>query len=128
MSTLRVYLVEDHPIVLESLTELFAYEEGFEVAGSATTADDAFDALATANADVVVTDISLPGMSGLDLCRALCTRTPDINVLIVSGHQDRIYSEQARTAGARGFVTKTAIATELVPALRLIASGGSTFA
>lgn len=124
----RVFIVEDHPIVRESLEELFAFEPAFECVGTAGSADAALEALEGSNAGLVVTDISLPGMSGLELTRTLRQRFPDLRVLVVSGHQDRLYAEQARDAGAHGFVTKTALVTDLVPALERIAAGATAFA
>ncbi len=128
MPLYRVFIVEDHPIVLESLVELFEFEDGFETAGTAASAEEALDAFATSGAHLLVTDISLPGMSGLEMTRELCRRNPDVRVLVLSGHQGNIYSVQAREAGACGFVTKTAIVTDLIPALTRIAEGGHAFA
>jgi DNA-binding NarL/FixJ family response regulator len=123
----RVFIVEDHPIVRESLEELFAFESEFECVGSAESALDALEALAGTEADLIVTDISLPGPSGLDLTRTLREQYPHLRVLVVSGHQDRIYAEQAREAGAHGFVTKTALVSDLIPALQGIARGVTAF-
>jgi two-component system invasion response regulator UvrY len=128
MTPRRVFIVEDHPIVLESLVELFEFEDGFETVGTAVSGEEALDAFADTGAELLVTDISLPGMSGLEMTRELCRRDPTTRVLVVSGHQDRIYADQAREAGACGFVTKTAIVTDLIPALERIAAGEQVFA
>ncbi len=124
---LRLFLVEDHAIVLESLLDLFEFEDDFKVVGSAQSAGDALDQIDGDDVDVVVTDLSLPGMSGVDLTRELMQRHPDIRILVLSGHQDRIYTEQAREAGARGFLTKTRIVDSLVPALRTVGKGDTVF-
>ncbi len=124
---LRIFLVEDHPVVLESLLDVFEFEDGFAAAGSATSAPEALDLIDASAIDVVVTDLSLPGMTGLDLTRELCRRHSGIRVLVLSGHQDRIYSEQAREAGAQGFLTKTRIVDDLVPTLKRIAEGETAF-
>ena len=124
---LRIFLVEDHPVVLESLLDVFEFEDDFEAVGSAMSASQALEMIDPGAVDIVVTDLSLPGMTGLELTRELCRRHSGLRVLVLSGHQDRIYSEQAREAGAQGFLTKTRIVADLIPALKSVSEGKVVF-
>ncbi len=123
----RVFLVDDHPVVREAMTELVNLYDDCEVVGEAASGQAALDALARTEADIVVADLSLPGMDGLELTRALLTRDPSTCVLIVSGHQEALYARKAREAGARGFVTKTEIVSSLLPTLQALMQGETEF-
>ena len=114
----RIFIVEDHELVLESYATLIDMQDGVEVAGSAATAEEALAALPQAAPDLVLADISLPGMSGIDLLRRLRQEGPSPPVLIITGHDDEHYERDAHAAGACGFVLKSSGPQALLTALR----------
>ncbi len=117
----RLLLVEDDEAVRETLCDLLAFEDDLEVVDAVASAEAALATLAADPAiDLLITDVSLPGMSGLDLARKITAVEPHPPVLVLSGHQGRAYTEQGRQAGASGFVTKVDVVTELVPAIHRV--------
>ena len=120
----RILLIDDHPLLRQGIAQTIDAEPDFEVAGQAGDAEEAlsiFDAVAP---DLVVTDISLPGMNGLELLKNLLTLHPDLPVLVVSRHDEELYAERAVRAGARGYVSKLAAGDQIVSALRRVLRGG----
>lgn len=120
----RILLVDDHPLLRQGIALTIEAEADLEVAGQAGDAEEAlalFDRLAP---DLVVTDISLPGMNGLELLKHLQTLAPDVPVLVLSRHDEELYAERAVRAGARGYVSKIAAGDQLVKAIRRVLRGG----
>lgn len=103
---LKLFIVEDHEVVRESYELLFATEPGLAVVGSVGSAEEALAALPGAAPDLVVIDISLPGMSGLELVAMLRRERPELRLLVVTGHDESRYAEASARAGADGFVKK----------------------
>ena len=114
----RVYLVEDHPLVREAYATVLALEPGLDVCGMAETAEDALVGLEGLDCDLVITDVRLPGMSGIDLVARLTAERPGLPTLVITGHEDDVFAERAREAGAAGFLPKRRAAAELVPTIR----------
>lgn len=102
----KVYIVEDHPDVLLTYREFLGKMDGFEICGTANSAEAALDDRQLGEADVALIDVSLPGMSGIDLVRQLSCDYPNLPCLIVSGHSEDVYAHSAYEAGARGYVMK----------------------
>lgn len=121
----RILVVDDHPVVRKGLAELFREEPDFEVCGEAGTVADALGAAQRARPDVAIVDITLGAESGLDLLARLGEMSPPVHVLVLSGHDERLYAERALRAGALGYVMKDQAADELVAAIRRVASGRS---
>ena len=120
----RILLVDDHPLLRQGIAMTLDAEPDFEVAGQASDAEEAlatFDAVAP---DLVVTDISLPGMNGLELMKNLLALHPDLPVLVVSRHDEDLYAERAVRAGARGYVSKLGAGDQIVTAVRRVLRGG----
>jgi DNA-binding NarL/FixJ family response regulator len=121
----KVYIVEDHPVMREVLTTFLEGEAGIDVCGAASTAEAALADLADARPDLLLIDVSLPGMSGLDLVRRLAgAEVPGLGCLVLSGHREEIYVDVALQAGARGYLVK-GNPLELRLALREVSAGGS---
>jgi DNA-binding NarL/FixJ family response regulator len=116
-----VFIVEDHPVMREILIE-FVDRDGFQVCGSAATGEDALKGLQQAGADVVLVDVSLPGMSGIELVRELRSIDPGRICLILSAHAGLRYIQGALEAGARGYIIK-GNPHELLDALRIVLQG-----
>jgi DNA-binding NarL/FixJ family response regulator len=103
---MRVFVVDDHPVMRESLGMFVSSIPRLEVCGVSATGADALTKLATAGADVVLIDISLPGMSGLELLREVKKRWPLLRCLMISGHDNSAYRATATAMGAEGLVSK----------------------
>jgi DNA-binding NarL/FixJ family response regulator len=101
-----IYIVEDNLLVREALVMLIEDEPDLEVCGVAGTASEALDALLGMNPDLVLTDLSLPGMSGIELIERLRILKPHQRMLMLSGRAEPTYAEQALAAGAKGYILK----------------------
>ena len=104
--TTRILVVEDHPSMREALVAYVSSLPNVEVCGTAADAEDALTELARASVDIVLIDISLPGMSGLDLLREVKARWHWIHCLILTGHDAAAYRAEAFSRGAYGYVSK----------------------
>lgn len=103
----RVFIVEDHPVVRKGYVAFIRREPDLEVCGEAASAQEALELLPTANADVAVLDVSLPGgISGIDLLRELRELYPDLPILVVSGNEEAVYGDLVISLGAWGYVMK----------------------
>lgn len=118
----RVFIVEDHPIMRQALTALVNREVDFSVCGEAVTGEVALERIATVAPDVALLDVSLPGMTGLELIEHLVERYPNLPCMMLSGHGERAYIDQALAAGAQGYVIKGDV-TEIIDGLRAVAAG-----
>ncbi len=121
---IRVFHVDDHPVVSQALKYAMAEEPDMELCGSARTTREAQKAIRTLRPDVVVVDISIPGVSGLELIRTLRQDVrPPCRVLVFSMCDESLYAERALRAGARGYVMKTEPTGVLLQAIRKVADG-----
>ena len=120
--THRIFIVEDHPLMLQVTGEFIDALPGLTVSGTAASAEDALDKLGQDDTDLVLADVSLPGMSGIDLVGALHERRPGLRCLMFSAHYEGSYVERALAAGAQGYVVK-GNPSELEDALRSVLSG-----
>lgn len=120
---IRIYLVEDHQIVREGIKSLLQPNAGFEVLGETATAENLVLELESKSPDLVITDITLPGMDGIALTRLLKKRQPSIRVLIVSMHADEKLITSSLEAGADGYLLKDFRNDELLIAIDKIMLG-----
>jgi DNA-binding NarL/FixJ family response regulator len=102
----RIFIVDDHPTLLEMLRMLLESEPGFEVCGEASSGEEALEKLDSVNADVALLDVSLPQMSGIELGAEIKARFPDLPFLMFSGHGEKSHVRKAVSVGARGYVLK----------------------
>ena len=124
---IRIMLVDDHAIVREGVRHVLAATPGLEVVGEAGDGDTALALAQECLPDVVVLDLSLPGLSGLEVTRQLRVLLPAVRILILSVHDHAEYVVGAVRAGAQGYLRKDSSPTELREALRAVASGESYF-
>ena len=124
---IRIMLVDDHAIVREGVRHVLAATPGLEVVGEAGDGDTALALAQECLPDVVVLDLSLPGLSGLEVTRQLRVLLPAVRILILSVHDHAEYVVGAVRAGANGYLRKDSSPTELREALRAVASGESYF-
>ena len=120
---LRILLVEDHETVRQGLKLLIDREADLEVIGEAGDGARALECAALDSVDVVVMDLSMPGMSGLVATRRLKEVRPDVSVVTLTRHADQTFLEELLRAGASGYVLKQSPHTELFQAIRAVASG-----
>jgi len=120
---ISVLLVDDHAVVREGYRRLLERAKGIEVAGEAASAMEAYQAFRQVEPDVVVMDISLPDVSGIEAMRRLLLRDERARVLVFSIHDEPLFADRAFKAGARGYVTKASAPDVLVDAVRAVARG-----
>lgn len=120
-------LVEDNLIFRETLVEALCKYPDLEVVGEARDGAQALELLLTCQPHVVVMDLAMPGLSGLETTELIKKSSPHVHVLIFSMHHDPIHVNQSLRAGASGFVPKTSPAEELVKAIRVVHHGSLQF-
>ena len=120
---ISVLLVDDHAVVREGYRRLLEHDDSLVVAGEAATAAEAMLLDADLRPDVVVLDIALPGVSGIEILRRIIARRPGACVLMFSMYHDGIYASRALDAGARGYLSKASAPDLLVEAVRCVAGG-----
>jgi DNA-binding NarL/FixJ family response regulator len=125
VNTIRVLLADDHTIVREGLKALINANEGLEVVGEAGDGLAAVDLTTELDPDVIVVDVSMPGMNGAQVTAKLRELRPDRKVIALTVHEDRAYLRLLLESGASGYVLKRAAASELVQAIRAVAAGGT---
>jgi DNA-binding NarL/FixJ family response regulator len=115
---IRVLIVDDEPLFIEMVQALVDVEEGIEVAGKARDGKQAVQLARTLRPDVIVMDISMPVLGGLDATREIYEHDPTASVLILTGGSNIAEIDEARKAGAAGYLTKDRIARDLVAEIR----------
>ncbi|KIL99442.1 DNA-binding response regulator LuxR family [Paramagnetospirillum magnetotacticum MS-1] len=123
--TIHVMLADDHRMFREALRVPLEAESDLEIVAETSTGSDTLAALENVRPDVLVLDIALPDINGIEVARAALKRHPGLQVVALSGFADRIYIEEMLKAGAHGYVVKSAGADELVSAIRAVAAGRS---
>ena len=121
---IRVLLADDHKIVRDGLKRILASQGDMQVAGEASGGDETLALVRANDYDVAVLDMSMPGLSGLDLIKRLKIEKPKLRILVLSMHGEQQYAARALKAGASGYLNKDSAAEQLVGALRKIAGGG----
>ena len=122
-STIRLLVVDDHPVFRLGMVALLTSIEGFDVVGEAATVDEAVDAAALQRPDVIVMDLHLGAGSGIDATRRILDAQPDVGVLAVTMMDDDDSVFAAMRAGARGYLLKGAAADDIERAVRAVANG-----
>lgn len=121
--TIRVLLADDHAMVREGLAALVAGEPDIEVVGQCGNGLEVLPRVTEFDPDVVVLDITMPGLNGLDLCRDLTRREDGLGILILTMHNDEGFVAQALESGATGYLLKESASDQLGPAIRRVAAG-----
>ena len=122
---IRVLLADDHDILRQGLKLLLSMQPEMQVVGEARTGQEAIELALSNLPDVVVMDISMPGMDGLEACQHILTQQPSTQVLILTMHESEEYFLQALRVGAAGYIVKKAAPTELHMAIKAVAHGGA---
>jgi two-component system response regulator DevR len=120
---IRVFLVDDHELVRRGIAGLLLSEPDIDIVGEGTTVAQGWARIRATRPDVVLLDVRLPDGSGIDLCREIRSRYPEIKCLVLTAYDDDDALRAAVLAGAAGYVIKDIRATGLVDALRKVAAG-----
>ncbi|WP_084579213.1 response regulator transcription factor [Sphingomonas azotifigens] len=124
MSAIRIVLAEDQTLVLGAIAALLALEPDFAIVGRAADGDAALALVRTLQPDILLTDIEMPGRTGLDCAQALAAERARTSVMIVTTFARPGYLARARAAGVRGYLLKDAPIESLAAAIRTVAAGG----
>jgi DNA-binding NarL/FixJ family response regulator len=124
---IRVLLADDHPVFLGGLRALLDSTPGVEVVGEAATGDGAVAAATDRQPDVVVMDIQMPGLNGIDATREIVARSPHVGVLILTMFEDDDSVFAAMRAGARGYLLKGSAPHDIVRGIETVGSGEAVF-
>jgi two-component system, NarL family, invasion response regulator UvrY len=121
---IRILLADDHSIVRDGLKRILASTSDLQVAGEAASGDAALALVKANDYDVAMLDMSMPGLSGIDLIKRLKLEKPKLRILVLSMHGEQQYAARALKAGASGYLNKDSASEQLLGALRKIAAGG----
>jgi two-component system, NarL family, invasion response regulator UvrY len=121
---IRILLVDDHSIVRDGLKRILAATSDLEVAGEAASGEAALAMVKAHDYDVAMIDMSMPGLSGIDLIKRLRLEKPRLRILVLSMHGEQQYAARALKAGAAGYLNKDSASQLLLGALRKVAAGG----
>lgn len=123
--TIKIMLVEDHRLVRESFAQMLELEEDFVVVGQAANANDALNMALSLKPDVILMDIKLPGVNGIEATRMIKKELPDTEIMMLSMYDEEEYVREAVKAGATGYVLKDISQEDLIRNIKVVYSGGS---
>jgi DNA-binding NarL/FixJ family response regulator len=121
---IRILLADDHEIVRDGLKRILAATTDLQVAGEAANGDQALALVKSNDYDLALLDMSMPGLSGIDLIKRIRIEKPALRILVLSMHGEQQYATRALKAGAAGYLTKDSASEQLVGAIRKVAAGG----
>jgi DNA-binding NarL/FixJ family response regulator len=120
----RLVLVDDHPVVINGWQLMLHAHPEHVVCGVATSESEALDVIGRERPDLVITDLNMPGRGGLELIKDLVALHPGIKILVSSMHDELLYAGRALHAGAKGYVSKNSLGSEMLAAIRKVLDGG----
>lgn len=121
----RILVADDHAVVRHGLRQLLALDPELEAVGEAKNAWEVIERLRQGGVDVLLTDMTMPGLSGIDLIRRVRAEAPGVPILVLSMHADTQIAARAIRAGAHGYMTKDSEPEALIEAIRQVARGGN---
>jgi two-component system response regulator NreC len=125
MPRIRILVADDHALVREGITAILRLHEDMEVAGEAADGKEAIQKAMKLRPDIVLMDIAMPGLGGLEATIEIKKTHPEIKILVLSQYDDKEYVNRLLTAGVSGYILKHAVGTDLVTAIRAVARGES---
>jgi two-component system response regulator NreC len=120
---IKVLLADDHTIVRQGLKLILSAQPDLEVVGEAPNGREAAELAEKLRPDIVLMDVAMPELNGIEATRRMVAANPRVKVLVLSMHKEAVYVREVLKAGARGYILKDAIDTELVNAIRSVARG-----
>ena len=125
MKRIRILLADDHAVVRQGFKMILGAQTDMEIVGEAANGREAVELAETLKPDIVVMDVAMPELNGIEATRRLFTNNPHIRVIALSMHKDSVYVREILRAGARGYLLKDSGADDLVKAVRAVAGGES---
>jgi DNA-binding NarL/FixJ family response regulator len=123
MSTIRLLLADDHEVMRTGMARLLERSADIDIVGEADSGEKAYQLYSELNPDIVVMDMSMPGIGGLEALRRIIARDSDAKIIIFTMHENITFAIQAMTSGAKGYVAKSGEAQELVTAVKQVIAG-----
>ena len=123
MSKIRIVLADDHSVVRQGFRRILEAQTDMEIVGEASNGREALDSAAKLSPDVVVMDVAMPELNGIEATRRMGEAAPRTRVLALSMHKDSVYVREILRAGARGYLLKDAVDEDLIAAVRAVARG-----
>ncbi|MFE5428488.1 response regulator [Peribacillus simplex] len=120
-----IIIIDDHQLFREGVKRILDFESSFDVVAEGDDGSEAMDLVETHKPDVVIMDINMPNMNGIEATKMLVNRYPETKVIILSIHDDENYVQHALKTGAQGYLLKEMDADALIDAVRVVAEGGS---
>lgn len=120
----RVFIVDDHPVVRWGYSSIISREPTLEVCGEAASGEEALENIPAADPDLVIVDVTMEGMNGIELIEHLQSRGLDMPVLVISVHDETLYAERSLEAGAMGYIMKDEASEKIIDAIEEILDGG----
>lgn len=120
---MRIFIVDDHPMVVEGIRTMLLQFPDVEVAGHAMNAASCLGYFVHNTADLVLLDINLPDQSGIDVCKSLLKRKPELKIIALTNFEQLTYLQNMKDAGAKGYLLKNASLDEIGAALKAVRSG-----
>jgi len=127
MKNTKILIVDDHEVVRDGLRNILLSLDNISIAGEAGNGEDAIKMYNSVKPDLVIMDISMPGMNGIEATRIIKEKDPDAKILILTMHDNQEYLNQIIRSGAKGFILKNTDKEELLDAVKTVASGENFF-
>ena len=127
MKTTKILIVDDHEVVRDGLKNILTSLENISIAGEAGNGEDAVKMYSSLKPDLVIMDISMPGMNGIEATRVIKEKDPDARILILTMHDNQEYLNQIIRSGAKGFILKNTDKEELLDAVKTVSAGDNFF-
>ena len=123
MITIRVLLTDDHEVVRAGYTRLLESTSDIDVIAEASSGEEACTSYFECRPDVLIMDLNMPGMGGLEACRRIIARDPKANILVFSVHENEVMLERTLDAGIKGYISKRSASRVMIQAVRKVAAG-----
>jgi two-component system response regulator NreC len=123
MKRIRILLADDHAVVRQGFRMILGAQNDLEIVGEAGNGREAVELASTLKPDIVVMDVTMPELNGIEATRRMTADNPHIRVVALSMHKDSVYVREILRAGARGYLLKDSVADDLVAAVRAVANG-----
>jgi DNA-binding NarL/FixJ family response regulator len=122
---IKVFIVDDHQMIIEGIKSLLLNENSVELVGSANTAKNCLQYFRMKTADIILMDINLPDISGIDLCRIIKKEYPEVKIIALSTHNQGTYVRKMLESGATGYLLKNADKYEIIKAIDSVSKGNT---
>lgn len=120
---IKVFIVDDHKMVIEGMQLLLQSEKDISVIGTALSGEEGIEKIPDSGADVILLDINMPGINGIDTCKALLKKSPELKIIAISMHKESSLIKMMLGNGAKGYVLKNAGQDEVIEAINTVYSG-----